>query len=473
MKKFFRLLVILVIVVLVIVAAKWTYDKFAAPAPVHSFRTEIVERTNLQSYISASGTVEPEELVNVGAQVSGKIMDFGLDADGKTVDYGSRVTAGMVLANIDKVLYEAELREAQATKLQAQTSILSAEANLKQAKAQEALCKLNWDRSQELYPKGAVSKSTYDTSEADYLTALADIAVAEAGIEQAKAQLAIAEASLVRAERNLSYCVITSPVDGVIIDRRVSVGQTLVSNMSASTIFLIAKDLKKMQVWVSVNEADIGSIYTGMPVSFSVDAFPGEEFSGVVHKIRLNATMSQNVVTYVVEVETDNSSGRLLPYLTADVKFIREQRENALSVSNSALRYSPDASLIDPEYRDAVADGDRRLWVISPESGLLRPVSVKTGLVTGSMTEIVSGDIREGDVVVNGINISEQIVQAAGGNPFMPTPQRRQPQSRARQAMREQNAAVDAADENKSAEAGDTAVAGKADSGNEAAGAGK
>ena len=445
MKKILRIVIVIAVLALAAWGAYRFYSGAKTEKPAVSFRTETVKRTNLQSYISASGTVEPEELVNVGAQVSGKIMSFGNDADGKLVDYGSRVTAGMLLATIDEVLYDAALREAKAAKLQAETSILSAEANLKQSKAKAVLSELNWKRAQELYPKGALSKSSYDTCEADHLTAQASIAVAEAGIEQAKAQLAIAEAALVRAERNLSYCVITSPVDGVIIDRRVSVGQTLVSNMSASTIFLIAKDLKKMQVWVSVNEADIGSIYPGMPVAFNVDAFPGVEFSGVVHKIRLNATMSQNVVTYVVEVATDNSDGRLLPYLTANVKFIRAQRKHALGVSNSALRYTPDAELVAPEYRAEAAKSGRRVWVAAP-GGKLRPVAVETGLVTGSMTEIVSGEIKEGDTIVVGVSSQPQgaAAGASGGNPFMPTPPKQQ-QSRARQAMRDQNAGADAA----------------------------
>lgn len=137
----------------------------------------------------------------------------------------------------------------------------------------------------------------------------------------------------------------------MIIDRRVSVGQTVVSSMSAPSLFLIAKDLRRMQIWVSVNEADVGMIKVGQPVIFTVDAFQGREFKGEVQKIRLNATMSQNVVTYVVEVGTDNSDGTLLPYLTANVKFILDKRENAFAVPNAALRFTPDASDLKPEYQ--------------------------------------------------------------------------------------------------------------------------
>ena len=144
------------------------------------------------------------------------------------------------------------------------------------------------------------------------------------------------------AKRNLEYCIIKAPVNGVVIDRKVNVGQTVVSNMSASSLFSIAKDLRKMEVWASVNEADIGGIRKGQSVSFTVDAFPREKFAGKVGKIRLNATMSQNVVTYVVEVATDNSSLRLLPYLSANLSFEVDRRDNALAVPNAALRFRPD-----------------------------------------------------------------------------------------------------------------------------------
>jgi HlyD family secretion protein len=421
-----------VAVILAVAAGAWFgYRKFAGRENQVQFRTEAIEKGDLMSVISSSGTVEPEELVNVGAQVTGKIMAFGTDADGKTVDYGSRVKKGMVLARIDEVLYEAELREAEAGKAKAEVAILSAKAGIQQANAKLVLATLNWNRAKDLHPKGALSKSDYDTNQAAFLSAKADLAVAEAQLKQAEAQLQVAEASLVKARRNLSYCVITSPVDGIIIDRRVSVGQTVVSSMSASSIFLIANDLRKMQVWVSVNEADIGSIKPGMKVIFSVDAYPDREFIGVVHKVRLNATMSQNVVTYVVEVTTDNSDGKLLPYLTANVKFVRSECRNVLIVSNAAFRYMPDEKYIDPAFRKELEterqDRSRRLWV-SSRNGLLKPVYVKTGLNTGISSQIVSGDVKEGTVVVNGQSEIAASGPAAGGaqrSPFLPQPPRR------------------------------------------------
>jgi HlyD family secretion protein len=206
--------------------------------------------------------------------------------------------------------------------------------------------------------------------------------------------------------------------------------------MSASSIFLIATDLRKMQVWASVNEADIGSIKKGMPVLFTVDTFPGREFKGVVHKVRLNATMSQNVVTYVVEISTDNSDGTLLPYLTANVKFIRSSRKGVPAVSNAALRFIPDAELVAPSDRavlEKVSSGQMRrsrekiVWSVGADKKL-RAVKIKTGLNDGIMTEIVSGDLKAGDEVVNGVTIisgDAPARQPAGGSPFMPKPPQR------------------------------------------------
>ena len=432
MKAYVKVLITL-IVLGVLGAVVWLVYSMYAPSEEVMVQTEKVAVGDLMSVISASGTVEPEELVNVGAQVSGKIMAFGKGADGKPIDYGTRVTKGMLLAQIDDVLYDAALREAQAQKLQAEVAILSADASIKQAKAQLALAKSNFERAERLLPTKSISTADYDSRKAEYDVRLANIAVAEAERKQAEAKLAIAEASLIKAQRNMDYCVISSPVDGVIVDRRVSIGQTLVSNMSASSIFLIAKDLRKMQVWVSVNEADIGNIHVGMPVIFSVDAFPGQEFKGTVHKIRLNATMSQNVVTYVVEVSTDNSDGKLLPYLTANVKFVRQRKDQVPNVPNAALRFMPPENMIAPGGMEMLnsfkrGEGKRLLWV-KAENGKLRPVEVRTGLNNGVATEIISDTLRPGDEIVSGVRIvtAEEAAQNKGGSrsPFLPEPPKR------------------------------------------------
>ncbi len=435
MKKFLNLIITVFVLAAIAAGGYWGYKRWFGQKTQTVFKTEIAEQRDLVSTISATGTVEPEELVNVGAQVSGKIATFGLDANEKSVDYGSPVKEGMVLARIDDAVYGAEMRAAAANQVQGEASIKQANANIDLAKAQLLLSQSNWTRAQELHAKNAMSKSDYDSYKSEYDSAVATIAVREANLAQAEAELASAKAAFDKAKQNFDYCIISSPVDGVIIDRRVSVGQTVVSSMSASSIFLIAKDLKRMQVWVSVNEADIGQIKPGMPVNFTVDAFPGEDFVGKVHKIRLNATMSQNVVTYVVEVETDNSSGRLLPYLTANVKFVQEERPQALAVSNAALRYLPEESLVPAQYRETLAEAsnvsrtskERIVWVLE-ENQTLRPIRVKTGLNDGILTEIVSGELRTGMAVTTGasqVAVSEAGDSGNAGSPFVPKPPRR------------------------------------------------
>ena len=435
---------------------------FYADKPQVIMQTEEVEEGDLMSVISASGTVEPEELVNVGAQVSGKIMAFGRDAEGRSIDYGSKVASGMLLAKIDDVLYKAALSEAEAQKRQAEAAIasadallvkteaqiLSAEASLKQAEAQRNLAKSNYERAQKRKATRTISDADFDACKGEYEVRVANVASAQAELRSAQSQLvsakaerksaeaklAIADAALVKAQRNLDYCTITSPVDGVVIERRVSVGQTLVSNMSASSIFLIAKDLKKMQVWVSVNEADIGSIHVGMPVVFTVDAYPGREFEGKVHKIRLNATMSQNVVTYVVEVSTDNRDGKLLPYLTANVKFVRQRKNKVLHVSNAAVRFTPPDEFVTPEglkiLREFKKEGRRRLIWVKAGNDKLRPIEVQVGLNNGVASEIVTDKLKKGDVVVNSVRAAtpEEVAQRKSGSsrsPFLPDPPKR------------------------------------------------
>ena len=228
---------------------------------------------------------------------------------------------------------------------------ISADANVLQMKANLLLAQQNWDRAQKLGPSDALAQSAYDQYQATYEVAKANLAAAEAAVEQAKASVAQAMATLNTAQINLGYCTIKAPVKGVIIDRQVNIGQTVVSSLSATSLFLLAKDLKRITAWVSVNEADVGSIYQGQPVTFTVDAFPNREFKGEVGKIRLNATMTQNVVTYTVEVNTNNDDGKLLPYLTANAKFIIGRRENVLLVPNAALRWSPRPDQIAPDAR--------------------------------------------------------------------------------------------------------------------------
>ena len=303
--------------------------------------SEPVVRTDVVSTIAASGTIEPDELIDVGSQVSGKIVSFGTDAAGAEVDYCSSVTNGMVLARIDDVTYLADLEVARAQLGNAEAAVVSARASERKAQVDLDHARKDWDRAQAIGVGIALSQSDYDAYQAAFESAEAQLGVAAASISAAEAQVVQARASVEKAERNLGYCTIVSPVNGVVVDRRVNLGQTVVSSMSVSSLFLVAKDLRVMRIWASVNEADVGSIRAGQGVSFTVDAFPDRTFRGTVRRVRLNATLSSNVVTYTVEIDVDNADLTLIPYLTASVEFETEASRNALAVPSRALRYAP------------------------------------------------------------------------------------------------------------------------------------
>ncbi len=402
-----------------------------------TFRTAAVKRGDLLISISATGTVEPEEVIDVGAQIAGQIVSFGQDASGRTVDYGSVVEEGTVLAKIDDSLYSADAAQAEAQVQSGRAALQRAEADLGQLQAKRHQAERDWQRAQKIGPSEALAQASFDAYRSAYESAVANVAVGQAAIRQARATLAQAEALFRRAQRNLGYTTIKSPVKGVIIDRRVNIGQTVVASLNAPSLFLIAKDLRRMQVWVAVNEADIGKIRPGQPVTFTVDAFPGETFRGEVGKVRLNASMTQNVVTYTVEVITDNSSGRLLPYLTANVQFELNRRADVWLVPNAALRFRPAAEQIAPERRDAAdpagegrrpgsgaaadgrAPGGRSsLWLAA--GAFVRPFPVKTGLSDGTMTEISGEGLAEGLEVVTGVQLQTS-AKPDTSNPFTPS----------------------------------------------------
>jgi HlyD family secretion protein len=445
-----KAVVALILLGLVGGAAAWYFQRDGEQAV--AFRTAKVARGDLLISISATGTLEPEEVIDVGAQVAGQMVSFGKDADGKTVDYGSRVEAGMVLVNIDDSLYKAQAAEAVAQIQQAKAALQVANANLEQAKARLYQAQRDWDRAQKLGPSEALAQVSYDSYQSAYEIAQANVDVSDASILQAQAAVTQAEAAGRRAQRNLDYCTIKSPVKGVIIDRRVNTGQTVVASLNAPSLFLLAKDLTRMQVWVAVNEADIGKIHAGQPVSFTVDAFPGQTFRGEVGKVRLNASMTQNVVTYTVEIITDNPSGRLLPYLTANVQFELDRRNNVLMVPNAALRWTPTADQIAPQLRNTTAaqttdskqpkgnnpqaeirnqksrgpqsqppsdNGTSRgtLWAL--EGKYVRPIPVQVGQSDGSMTEIQGEGLTEGLEIVAGVQ-PKAVAETDSTNPFAP-----------------------------------------------------
>ena len=444
MKKLLVKIVVPLVAIAVVGGGIFWYVKNKSK-PAVSFITTAINRGDLLVTINATGTVEPEEVIDVGAQVAGKITQFGKDANGKTIDYGSMVKKGNVLALIDDALYRAEATKAEAQVKSSEAGLIRASADLQQAEAKLRQSDQDWQRASKLGPLKVISQSAYDAAKSTYEMDVANKAVCVASVRQAEATLAHSQAAMRYARQNLEYCTIVSPVDGVIIDRRVNVGQTVVSSMSAPSLFLLAKDLRQMQVWVAVNEADIGKIYPGQPVGFTVDAFPGENFVGKVGKIRLNASMTQNVVTYTVEIETDNTSARLLPYLTANVKFELSNQTDITYVSNAALRWNPTENLIRPELlkklkatesTDAENGGNSKksdkktqghknstatpttgmLWVV--DGNYVRPVTVTVGQTDGSVTQVSGDGLPQGQVIVTGIRSSTTTQTAS--NPFVP-----------------------------------------------------
>ena len=349
------------------VRASWHWYSESAKEPL--FRTDHPTRGSLVATIIATGTIEPEEVIDVGAQVAGQILAFGQDPTDpkRTIDYGSPVEQGTVLARIDDSLYAPEVDIARADLGLCMADVRRAESELVQMRSKLHKAERDWERAQRLKASNSISQTEFDATQNAWEMAKASVAAAEADLEKAKRAVDKARGTLAKAEKNLGYCTIKSPVKGIIIDRRVNVGQTVVSSLNAPSLFLIAKDLRRLQIWVSVNESDIGNIYPGQHATFTVDAYPADVFHGTVGQIRLNATMTQNVVTYTVVVNVDNEDGKLdpysaaaatqgtrnrpdvpagdklLPYLTANLQFKVDERTDALLVPNAALHYRPQA----------------------------------------------------------------------------------------------------------------------------------
>jgi HlyD family secretion protein len=368
--------------------------------PKAAFRTAPVTRGSVTASVRATGTLEPEEVVDVGAQVTGMIAEFGTDParPGKTIDYGSPVDVGTVLARIDPALYQAQVEQAKAKLERARASIRLLEARAQQAERDSTrLKKLGTAVSAE---DREVAQSRLDVARADLDVGKADALLAEAGLKQA--------------EVNLGYTIIKSPIKGVVIDRRVNVGQTVTAALNAPSLFLIARDLKRLQCWASVKEADIGQIQVGQPAQFTVDAFPDAVFQCKVSSIRLNASMTQNVVTYTVVLDVDNANGKLLPYLTADVRIVVGEQKEAKLVPSAALRWRPNLEQVTPGAREAFAawledrEKGKPAFVWVEEKGFVRPVKVKSGLTDGTVTEIIDGELEERTPVVVGVKSPAQ-----------------------------------------------------------------
>ena len=333
------------------------WKKMPAEQPPQKFKTEKIERGDVVQTITANGTLNPVVVINVGTQISGTIQKLH-------VNFNDQVTAGQILAELDPSLLSATLKQSQA-------NLASVEANLRLARTKEA-------RARKLVALGFVVQSQLDE--------------AVEVLDAAKAQVKVVKAQIERDEANLRYSTIRSPISGIVIARPVDIGQTVAASFQTPTLFQIAQDLKVMQIDTSIAEADIGKIKLQQEVSFSVDTFPDKNFSGKVKQIRLNPTIQQNVVTYNVVIAADNSEGTLLPGMTAHVQINTQQHTQVLRVPNAALRYKPsDAELVNK-------DSSPKLYKVI--QGKPASFNVKLGIADNLYTEIVSGDLKEGDQVI-------------------------------------------------------------------------
>lgn len=391
-------------------AGAWVWKAKFAEKPVQ-YTTEEVSRGNITRIVSATGTIQAVNTVTVGSQVSGTIRRI-------YVDYNSPVKKGQLLAEIDPALFLAQARQAEAEVAQSRAGLAEAEAGLREAEREYA-------RQKTLFASDFVAKSALESAE----TALA---TARSSVESARAGVRSSVATLNQRLTNLGYTKILSPVNGVVTGKKVSEGQTVAASLSAPELFTIAEDLSKMQVEAAVDEADIGYVQEGMNVTFTVDTYPEDTFSGKVRQVRLSPSTTENVVTYTVIISAANPDLRLKPGMTANVSIETASVKDVLRVPNAALRFRPPAPRTQAETAARVtpppppdggtAGGEGTLksssrltgkaavsgpsvWVLETKKGSspsLRRVPVTVGLTDGSWTE-VSGDLSEGEAVVTGI----------------------------------------------------------------------
>lgn len=375
----------LVLLVIIGGAAVYAYQRYDTVPVEQQYRTQALQIGDLSLTVSANGTINPVSLVNVGTQVSGTVKKL-------YVDFNSKVSKGQVLLELDNSLLLAQQKQSLA-------NVDSARATLELASANEA-------RTRGLYQQEYVSKLEMDTAIQAKKSAQAGLRVALATVEKDTA--------------NLAYSVIRSPVSGVVVDRTVDVGQTVAASLQTPTLFKIAQDLASMQIDANFAEADIGSIKAGLPVKFTVDAFPSRSFQGVVKLVRLNPTTLQNVVTYDVVINVANPDETLLPGMTAYVNIPVAERKSVLLVPNAALRFKPanyeSTKLSTKGGESSKRDGfSGRVFILKADK--LVPVAVSLGISDNRNTEIISGEIKAGDLVLLGESQSDSKSSSAASPP--------------------------------------------------------
>ncbi len=358
-----------------------------------AYRTAAVQRGNLESTVAATGSLGAVTTVQVGTQVSGQISAI-------YVDFNSKVKKGELIARIDPILQQQGVEDAQA-------GVARASAQLVQTKAE-------YDRNKILYDQKIVTGPEFNTAQLNY--------------QVARANSTSAQIALDKARQNLSYTSIYAPMDGIVVERDVDVGQTVAASLSAPQLFVIAKDLSQMQILATVDESDIGQIRSGQPVSFTVQAYSGQSFTGSVRQVRINSTTVNNVVNYTAVIAVENPDGKLLPGMTATVKFLVGSANDALTVPNAALRFKPAIAAAPSTHTNvrkvsvgAMADSTSTIWQLDA-TGARAPVRVRTGLTDGTRTQVSGSAVKEGMQIVVGANTVTTTVVAtpASKNPLQP-----------------------------------------------------
>ncbi|MDT8069878.1 MAG: efflux RND transporter periplasmic adaptor subunit [Terriglobia bacterium] len=367
---------------------------------------------NLSDEVQATGTINAVTTVQVGSQVSGTISAIG-------ADFNDKVKKGQVIAKIDPSIFEGQLVQAQADLANAVANVSAAKANVAKAQAAAVQSAQDYQRNVGLANAGVVAQQQLDAAKATNDSNIAAVDAAKAALEQALAQQRQKAAAVTVAQTNVNNCIIRAPIDGTVIARSVDVGQTVAASLQAPTLFTIAQDLTKMQVYTNTDESDVGMIKPGQKVQFRVDAFPKQTFTGVVAEVRMNATTVQNVVTYNTVVNFDNPEMKLFPGMTAYVTIPVATANNVLEAPDAALRYKPDMSSteIRAAFQKIGATGRGKgsqqsngnssvatLWKLG-QNNLLEPVVVKTGITDHTNTEIaqvLKGSLQPGDQLVTG-----------------------------------------------------------------------
>ena len=362
---------IAVVVIVIVAVAAWAMSGGKKEEDIN-FKEEKVALKTMQNSVTATGTIEAVTSVTVGTQVSGIVNKL-------YVDYNSQVKKGQVIAELDKTNLLSELNTAKANLASAQSSLNYQAANM--------------ERYKTLYKKGLVSADEYENALLTY--------------RQAKEQVASSKENVQRAQTNLGYATITSPIDGTVISKSVEEGQTVAASFNTPELFTIAKDLTNMQVVANVDEADIGGVKEGNRVTFTVDAYPDDTFEGTVKQVRLEATTTNNVVTYEVVISAPNADLKLKPGLTANVTIYTQERSGVLAVANKALRFTPTKETVGKDMKIVDCKGKNKVWTLNGNTLTAHPVTI--GQSDGINTEITKG-LKQGDKIVTEIvvNVPEE-----------------------------------------------------------------